>query len=132
MKHDTAPLSAYHLHPNSTIALIGTDAPPPSSQPPQTSQIRAEQPVIETIRAELSNVRTTLAPALVIFLQDPNLSGRKEHLRLGELLLQSLIRLDAIVPESTWDHARKDRKEAVREVQDMLDRLDNAWSSRVE
>lgn len=122
---DHPPVSAYHLHPSSTIALIGAaDIPNPATAPPQ----RAEQPVLDTIQAELAQVRAALAPALAAFLADP--THRKEHLRLGELLLQALIRLDGIAPEPSWEHARKERKEAVREVQDMLDRLDGAWSAR--
>jgi hypothetical protein len=50
-----------------------------------------------------------------------------EHLRLGELLLQSLLRLDAVATESEWADARTERKGAVREVQGLLDRLDNTW-----
>jgi len=55
---------------------------------------------------------------------------RKEHNRLGELLLQSLLRLDAIVPDTQWEDARRERKDAVREVQALLDRLDAAWAAR--
>ncbi|KAF9469951.1 hypothetical protein BDZ94DRAFT_1279065 [Collybia nuda] len=126
MKDDAAPISAYHLHPNSVIALIGSaDAPPVATALPP---LRAEQPVLNSIQAELAQVRATLAPALALFLADP--THHKEHLRLGELLLQALIRLDSIAPEPAWEHARRERKDAVREVQDMLDRLDDAWAAR--
>lgn len=54
----------------------------------------------------------------------------QEHKRLGELLLQSLLRLDAIHAESEWEQARKDRKAGVREVQALLDRLDTGWKAR--
>ena len=54
----------------------------------------------------------------------------QEHTRLGELLLQSLLRLDAINAEGEWEEARKERKSAVREVQGLLDRLDGGWRSR--
>ena len=53
-----------------------------------------------------------------------------EHARLGELLLQSLLRLDAINAEGEWEDARKERKGAVREVQALLDKLDGAWKKR--
>lgn len=54
-----------------------------------------------------------------------------EHTRLGELLLQSLLRLDAIVAEGEWEEARRQRKGAVKQVQGLLDRLDNAWKQRL-
>ena len=54
----------------------------------------------------------------------------QEHIRLGELLLQSLLRLDAITAEGEWEEARKERKGAVREVQGLLDRLDGGWRAR--
>ena len=54
----------------------------------------------------------------------------QEHVRLGEMLLQALLRLDAIQPESEWEQARKERKGAVKEVQALLDRLDGGWRAR--
>jgi len=54
-----------------------------------------------------------------------------DHTRLSELLLQSLLRLDALhVPGADWPEARMERKSAVREVQGVLDRLDGAWAGR--
>jgi hypothetical protein len=49
-----------------------------------------------------------------------------EHRRLGELLLQSLLRLDALSPESHWSEARSQRKQAVKDIQAMLTELDKA------
>ncbi|KAG5727783.1 hypothetical protein E4T56_gene14733 [Termitomyces sp. T112] len=119
MKDDNAPISAYHLAPNSTIALIG-------STDPTTSP--SERSVLSTIQSELNSVRSSLQSPLDVFLLAP--TDQKEHTRLGELLLQALLRLDGIAAEPSWEHARKERKEAVREVQNMLDRLDNAWAAR--
>ena len=53
-----------------------------------------------------------------------------EHGRLGELLLQSLLRLDLLTLDGSWTEARQERKNAVREVQVMLDRLDGSWRTR--
>lgn len=54
-----------------------------------------------------------------------------DHTRLSELLLQSLLRLDALhMSGSDWPEARVERKAAVREVQGVLDRLDAAWGAR--
>ena len=55
----------------------------------------------------------------------------QEHVRLGEMLLQSLLRLDAINAEGEWEQARVERKKAVKEVQGLLDRLDSGWRKRV-
>lgn len=53
------------------------------------------------------------------------------HTRLSELLLQSLLRLDALhVSGADWPDARVQRKAAVKEVQGVLDRLDGAWAAR--
>lgn len=42
-------------------------------------------------------------------------------------MLQLLLFLDSLECPSGWDDARKERKEAVRTVQGLLDRLDAAW-----
>ncbi|KAJ3503380.1 hypothetical protein NMY22_g18268 [Coprinellus aureogranulatus] len=47
-----------------------------------------------------------------------------------KLLLQSLLRLDGIAPERDWHTARKARKEAVKEVQALLDCLDDTIAAR--
>lgn len=60
----------------------------------------------------------------------PQTDLEQEHARLGELLLQSLLRLDAIHSEGEWEQARKERKGAVKEVQALLDRLDGGWRAR--
>ncbi|GAA6061328.1 hypothetical protein JCM10212_003218 [Sporobolomyces blumeae] len=47
-------------------------------------------------------------------------------LYLSEVLLQGLLKLDGIEIPSTYADARKERKEAVKQVQDVLDRVDRA------
>jgi len=47
-------------------------------------------------------------------------------LYLSEILLQGLLKLDSIEIPSGYEDARKERKEAVRQVQDVLDRVDRA------
>ncbi|KZP34134.1 hypothetical protein FIBSPDRAFT_846234 [Athelia psychrophila] len=169
MKDDNAPLSAYALRANSTIALI---APPaitsssaahqkPSAQanrPPQKKreEPKTEQNTITAIHAEVNKVRSTLLPDVNAFLSTltrpapaaaaaqpqagyrpppaqrvlGQLSPAQNHTRLSELLLQVLLKLDAITPEGAWEQARRERKGAVREVQGVLDRLDGEWSER--
>ena len=53
------------------------------------------------------------------------------HSRLAELLLQSLLRLDALTPPTEWEETRRARKAAVKHVQASLDSLDMAWKSAV-
>jgi len=126
MKDDNAPISAYNLGPNSTIAIVS-----PSASQPQPFK-NTEQAQIFTIQSELSAVSNSLLPAHSQFLADlsssPKQSLKKEHLRLSELLLQALLRIDAIVPERDWDTARAHRKAAVKQLQSLLDQLDSAWA----
>jgi len=152
MKNDSVPLSTYRIKPNSTIAIIGTLTGPsasgPERVPPTSSQVAAsatEQSTLNTIRSELETVRTTLKPSVDRFLESlehsqplsstttdstPLLNRddpKQSHRVLGELLLQSLLRLDAITPEGEWVEVRSARKGAVREIQGLLDRLDEGW-----
>jgi len=184
----THTVSAYSIHQNSTLALVGSGPPTtqlPSSQsqsqskrPPtkQHPEPKTEQSTITQIRSEVENVRKTLEPCVDSFLR--GLSSEEEveegvggedlvsappatatasapatssvappqppsqtqlqpspqtqtqtHTRLSELLLQSLLRLDAMTPDGSWEAARAERKGAVREVQGLLDRLDGGWKS---
>ncbi|OBZ68051.1 hypothetical protein A0H81_11850 [Grifola frondosa] len=155
MKDDNAPISAYGIKPNSTIALVGGGealAPAPSAKAEKAP--RNEENTISQIRGELDKVRHTLQPDVDVFLttlspsapashpahsssmvhapksSQARVDSEQEHARLGELLLQSLLRLDAITAEGEWEEARRERKGAVREVQALLDRLDGGWRAR--
>ncbi|KDR75174.1 hypothetical protein GALMADRAFT_140708 [Galerina marginata CBS 339.88] len=126
MADDNAPISAYHLRPNSSIAIVANaDLPAPPKN--------TEHAQIASIHAELAAARDHLFPAQHAFLRDLSLAPKsalaKEHSRIGELLLQALLRLDAIVPEPDWLIARADRKAAVKELQACLDQLDNEWAA---
>lgn len=152
-------VSTYKLKENATIALIGGDtlAPEkpsaPASVPATTKQKtkastpQTEEGTIVAIRAELGRVKETLVPdvdAFVLALAAPSLGSERttagrpashptpqDHTRLSELLLQSLLRLDALyMPGADWPEARVERKAAVKEVQGVLDRLDGAWAAR--
>ncbi|KAJ7287794.1 BAG domain-containing protein [Mycena rebaudengoi] len=140
MKDDNAPISAYHIRQSSTIAVVEIGPPPsapqqhaPPQQPrPPTKQkpaapVRTEQSIISTIQTELANVRTELSPAVDQLLASSRQNDKKskEHIRLSELLLQALLRLDAITTEGEWEAARLERKAAVKEVQTLLDKLDD-------
>jgi len=69
---------------------------------------------------------TTTNPTQTLPTHDPQ-PKTQEHNRLSELLLQSLLRLDAIQTDGTWEAARLERKGAVKEVQGLLERLDGGW-----
>ena len=126
------PVSSYGLKNKSNIAVVG--GPEQVSTAPER---KTEKHVITQIDSELDKVRTEILPSVDKFLD--SLSTRtitpgdgldQEHRKLGELLLQSLLRLDAIHAENEWEQARKDRKAGVREVQALLDRLDTGWKAR--
>lgn len=126
------PVSSYGLKNKSTIAVVG--GPEQVSTAPER---KTENHVIAQIGSELDKVRTGLLPSVDKLLDSlpnqtitPGDGLDQEHKRLGELLLQSLLRLDAIHAESEWEQARKDRKAGVREVQALLDRLDTGWKAR--
>lgn len=143
MKGDSFPVSAYSIRNGSTIQVVGTAGPVPGAgrnkqaASPTTSSNKGptEQGLIELIQNELAQVRNRLAPGVQDFQSKTGLGAREkqaenlkqEHTRLGELLLQSLLRLDALTPQSEWVDARTARKTAVKEVQNLLSQLDGAW-----
>lgn len=129
MKDDNANISQYHLTKSSSITLIAHDHP--ISQPQLPHDQSSEQSLINTISSELANVRTELLPSLNTLLATPREDTplqQKEYRRLGELLLQSLLRLDALESDREWVDARNQRKAAVKEVQALLDRLDDTMA----
>lgn len=76
--------------------------------------------------AELGRVRTQLKPAVATFIKGEAADPKKEHARLSELLLQSLLALDGLDTVKMTDETRMERKAAVNEVQDLLDQVDQA------
>jgi len=142
MKGDSFPLTAYSIRNGSTIQVVGGQLPTPGRKVPASAATAAarttERGLIETIQNELTQVRQTLVPGVQTFqshLASPEqaVGGKEtlkqEHTRLGEMLLQSLLRLDAMMPNSDWVDARRERKTAVKEVQNLLSQLDGAWKA---
>jgi len=136
MKGDSFPITAYSIRHGSTIQVVGGPGPIPGRKVSSgNAQARpSEQGLIQVIENELLQVRKTLAPGVQSFqtglTSEPNPDTlRQEHTRLGELLLQSLLRLDALMPQSEWVDARSARKTAVKEVQNLLTQLDGAWKA---
>ena len=103
--------------------FLDTLFPPPESVPAQTttaSSIYPAPPKNHTLTQAPTPPPSTKTLAAI--------TPTQEHTRLSELLLQSLLRLDAIPTDGSWEHARAERKGAVREVQGLLDRLDGGWA----
>ncbi|KAI0330177.1 hypothetical protein GY45DRAFT_1278454 [Cubamyces sp. BRFM 1775] len=125
----------------------------PRTEQSTINQIRTElDKVRSTLRPDVESFLHALAPTATQAQASPSNTGsaplskpasstagratglgaelEQEHLRLGELLLQSLLRLDALNAEGEWEDARRERKGAVKEVQGLLDRLDGGWRAR--
>lgn len=88
----------------------------------------------------LADARTALVPAVSARNQalygppkspsSPEYAGLvKQHLFIGENLLQTLLWLDGVVCQPTWDEARAERKAAVKYVQGQLDECDAAMKT---
>ncbi|KZT57795.1 hypothetical protein CALCODRAFT_452682 [Calocera cornea HHB12733] len=132
LKDNTAPLSAFGLKPGRTLAIIGLNEslPSPAAAAAPAKEKPTEQSTIEKIRKEMSSLASTLKPELDTFLETAATQEKETreatHTRLGELILQVLLRLDALGVEG-WEEARKERRAAVKHAQDMLNRLDDEW-----
>jgi hypothetical protein len=135
-----SPVFAYGIGDGTTLHMIGNSEHPPSKNAPvspnskEPPQRPTEHSLISKIQGEVQRIRDSLVPPLETFLDSlespsppPKPELEREHVRLGELLLQSLLRLDALAPEGNWEDARLVRKGAVREVQGLLDKLDGGW-----
>ncbi|GAW04238.1 hypothetical protein LENED_006017 [Lentinula edodes] len=129
LKNDNAPLSSYRFRPNATIQVVGSAETIPV--PPQGSAQKSETTIMTQIQEQLTLSNTTIPFDSTSNPPTSPASIHKEHARLSEMLLQSLLTLDAITVDGEWVQARQERKTAVREVQGYLDQLDAAWNSRV-
>lgn len=107
---------------------------------PETDQ---EFVLVEYIQGLVKNLLEPLRPAIITFISqtDPKATNRpaqiptfevlqREHARLSELLLRGLLDLDGVEVPGGWAEARKERKEAVKNVQAQLTRVDEAWGER--
>ncbi|KAF1985299.1 hypothetical protein K402DRAFT_379667 [Aulographum hederae CBS 113979] len=105
--------------PNGDTGGTSTPIPPPHAPLPQTA--------IGKIEALASLFHTQFVPLCVQYTTNPPADEAKrafEHKKLTETILaQVLLKLDAVETEGDPD-ARMKRKELVREVQGMLNRLD--------
>ncbi|KAI8849465.1 hypothetical protein BC829DRAFT_182224 [Chytridium lagenaria] len=115
-----------------------TPAPPPRS-PPQP-QLSPEEACTKKLNDIMQNVHTTIVPLIESFstratafiagtpgTDDDAPTEKKlkfEHSRIGELLLQSLLKIDGVSVPFGHEELRLRRKECVREVNQLLDRAD--------
>jgi len=131
LKDNSAPLSAFRIKPGCTLAIIGGSElpPPPGHASAPVKEKPTEASTIASIRSEVSTLQTSLEPQVTAFLDwPPQEQGSRQvtHTMLSELILQVLLRLDAMTVEG-WDEARKERRAAVKLAQEMLTKLDDGW-----
>jgi len=113
-----------NLNPDATF--FPNAAPPPKSRT-VTPQPSGPQTAVQKLDALASKFHINFVPDCVQFLSHPPSDKAKrdfEHKKLTETILaQILIKLDSV--ETDGDQtARQQRKDLVREVQNMLNRLD--------
>ena len=97
--------------------------PPPPQAPLQfVFHEHQLQILVEGLAAQFANIAMQNAPAPPAPVEKPPvLQGAntltEQHAKLGELLLQALLRLDAINIESGWPEARAERKRVKKAAQ---------------
>ncbi|KAJ3122304.1 hypothetical protein HK101_006601, partial [Irineochytrium annulatum] len=79
------------------------------------------------VRAEVVPLIDAFSAGSTQFLSSPAddwKTLREQHARIGELLLQSLLKIDGVQVPAFHEDVRARRKECVREVNALLDRVD--------
>jgi hypothetical protein len=106
---------------------------PTSAPPPNASGAATPQTPLGKLDALASKFHNDFLPLCETFIKEPPAEKAKrdfEYKKLSEsILAQVLLKLDGVETEGDPD-ARARRKEVVREVQGMLDRLDNIVKGR--
>ena len=86
-----------------------------------------EPRVAAQIDSLINNTLNKLRPDLQGLFSLPIEQARQEkqkHLYLSEMLLQTLLKLDGFEVDRRWTEARRVRKEGIKKVQGILDRVD--------
>ena len=116
-------------------------AAPASAQTSSSSSLTGKRPaaeansntaldeprVVAQIDSLVNNTLNKLRPDLQALFSLPIEQAKKEqqkHLYLSEMLLQTLLKLDGFEVDPRWTEARKVRKEGIKKVQGILDRVD--------
>lgn len=99
-------------------------APPPPAaldEPRVIAQIDSlVKSTIEKVEPSLETLNTVPASP------EEKAKQKQNHLYLSEMLLQALLKLDGFEVDSKWTQARSARKEGIKKVQSILDRVDAA------
>ena len=114
-------IAPHQSQPSPSSTTTAPDPRPANGSP--TSPTHVQNPAPES-----TTTTVVLNPASGSVLPDIEM----EHRRLGEELLQALLRLDVLSLDGSWTSARTERKSAVKTIQALLDRLDGGWRRRKE
>ncbi|KAK6544444.1 hypothetical protein TWF694_001139 [Orbilia ellipsospora] len=139
LKVDEEPLSKYNLKHGAKVLCMASKsklAAPPSSSGSRTPVPRATPepakkiviPPLEKIQLVRKHITGTVLPLVEAFEKDPPQDEGKrkeEHHRLGETVLGEMLKLDSVdVDGEDGPEVRKRRKEMVKELHGLLERLD--------
>ena len=120
MKDLSLPLSQYGLKSGSKVLMLADQSIIKKSP---------EELELEKLQKIVHHVQTELAPMVQDYLHEKEKQEslekqiKKLQLKVSELLLQSLLKIDGIA--SVSEEMRSKRKEAVHYIQSLLNKLDN-------
>ncbi|CDZ98306.1 BCL2-associated athanogene-like proteins and related BAG family chaperone regulators [Phaffia rhodozyma] len=150
MSEDALSLSTYGIKHGSVLAIVGNGKNAESevgkvqkekgrsAGKSKKGGEESESDLVRRIKMKVGDTRDTLGNRVIDFekasIEGPVLIPEspehaqysKEFTVLSEMLLQTLLWLDGIDCPSSYEEARKERKEGVKSVQGWLDRIDSA------
>ncbi|RIA92296.1 hypothetical protein C1645_78690 [Glomus cerebriforme] len=138
MKDDMATLASLGIGPSSKVLLMGTK-PDAKDLIQTTTGSPEEHALIERISQSIEKTKTKLIPQIESFefsassfLSNQNTNNDDTtksklvdtHHYIIENLMQTLLSLDDVVCPPEFETARKKRREAVKYIQGLIDRVD--------